>query len=358
MGKRTNTARWLENQGRWQINVQKDGVRRSFTSSKPGRTGQREANAKADKWLDAGIEGDGQKVTKLYEEFLAAEKDATCEENYKNIESRWSNHIKPVIGNKRIGSLNEQDLQTVINRAYKKHDLSAKTLRNIRGDLAAFLKFCRMKKAAILYPENLTIPAGARRPERTILQPHDLIKLFNCTDTELRGKIYPEEYVHAFRVAVLTGLRPGELIGLRWQDIRGDKIHVCRSINFHGRVTQGKNSNAIRTITMAPRVAEEIEEQRNITGDRDTVFEVSTMSNYHKRWKKFAAYNGIAPISLYEMRHTFVSIAQNLPEGMVKKLVGHSQSMDTWGTYAHVMDGQEEDTAKRLEKTFDILLKA
>ena len=41
MGKRTNTAKWMENQHRWQINVQKDGVRRSFTSSKPGRTGQR-----------------------------------------------------------------------------------------------------------------------------------------------------------------------------------------------------------------------------------------------------------------------------------------------------------------------------
>ncbi len=45
MGKRTNTAKWMENQNRWQVNVQKDGVRRSFTSSKPGRTGQRKANA-------------------------------------------------------------------------------------------------------------------------------------------------------------------------------------------------------------------------------------------------------------------------------------------------------------------------
>ncbi len=45
--KRTNTAKWIENQKRWQVNVQKDGVHRSFTSSKPGQTGQREINAKA-----------------------------------------------------------------------------------------------------------------------------------------------------------------------------------------------------------------------------------------------------------------------------------------------------------------------
>lgn len=52
MGRRTNTAVWLPNQNRWQIKVQKDGVRKTFTSAKPGRTGQREANRKADLWLD------------------------------------------------------------------------------------------------------------------------------------------------------------------------------------------------------------------------------------------------------------------------------------------------------------------
>ena len=55
MGLRTNTAVWLPNQQRWQIKVQKDGVRRTFTSAKAGRTGQREANRKADAWLDEGI---------------------------------------------------------------------------------------------------------------------------------------------------------------------------------------------------------------------------------------------------------------------------------------------------------------
>lgn len=55
MGKRTNTAVWLEKQERWQVNVQKDGKRRSFYSMKPGRAGQREANRKADDWLDKGV---------------------------------------------------------------------------------------------------------------------------------------------------------------------------------------------------------------------------------------------------------------------------------------------------------------
>ena len=49
MSKRTNTAQWEEKYQRWRIAVQKDGVRKQFYSSTPGRTGQREANAKADR---------------------------------------------------------------------------------------------------------------------------------------------------------------------------------------------------------------------------------------------------------------------------------------------------------------------
>ena len=70
MGKRTNTAAWLPNQQRWQINVQKNGVRRSFTSSKPGRTGQREANAKADAWLDDGISNTRMLVEAAYPQWI------------------------------------------------------------------------------------------------------------------------------------------------------------------------------------------------------------------------------------------------------------------------------------------------
>ena len=60
--KRTNTAVWMEKYNRWQIKVQKDGLRKTFYSSTPGRTGQREANAKADAWLDENVD---RKSTRL-----------------------------------------------------------------------------------------------------------------------------------------------------------------------------------------------------------------------------------------------------------------------------------------------------
>lgn len=54
MIRRINSAVWSEKEQRWRINVQHDGKRRAFYSSTPGRTGQREVNAKADAWLDTG----------------------------------------------------------------------------------------------------------------------------------------------------------------------------------------------------------------------------------------------------------------------------------------------------------------
>lgn len=55
MKKRTGTATWREAEGRWRIKVQKNGTQKCFYSNTPGRTGQREANAKADAWLDDSV---------------------------------------------------------------------------------------------------------------------------------------------------------------------------------------------------------------------------------------------------------------------------------------------------------------
>ena len=98
MGRRTNTAVWLPNQNRWQIKVQKDGVRKTFTSAKPGRTGQREANRKADLWLDEGISSTRLLVETAYVNWIAEVKMTTSQSNWKPIESRWRTWVQPDIG--------------------------------------------------------------------------------------------------------------------------------------------------------------------------------------------------------------------------------------------------------------------
>ena len=73
---RINEAAWLEKSGRWSIKVQRDGERKQFTSSKPGRKGKLEAERKADEWLEKGVVKD-QRFAVAYDEFVAAKRRET-----------------------------------------------------------------------------------------------------------------------------------------------------------------------------------------------------------------------------------------------------------------------------------------
>lgn len=170
MGKRTNTAVWMEKQQRWQIKVQKNGERRAFTSATPGRTGQREANRKADAWLDDGIANTRVLVENVYVQWIGELKLTTSRSNWEPVESRWKVWVKPVIGRRRVEDLTEAQMQTAVNRGYA-GGLSRKYLRSMCADLRAFCKWMRLGKMSTLYPESLHVPKGARSREKTILQP-------------------------------------------------------------------------------------------------------------------------------------------------------------------------------------------
>lgn len=118
MGKRINSAKWMENQGRWQIAVQRDGERKVFYSSKPGRAGQREANAKADAWLDDGILPTSTKINKLFQLHLEDQQARTSKSSWRKVEQYGRLYILPVIGRKPVDQVSDQDLQRIINKAF------------------------------------------------------------------------------------------------------------------------------------------------------------------------------------------------------------------------------------------------
>ena len=355
MSKRTNTAVWDTRRERWYIAVQKDGVRKFFYSSTPGRTGQREANAKADRWLDDGITVKASRVEDAGKLWLASVERTTSHTNYRPRESRWRVWALPVIGKKRITALTEQDLQDVIDRAYTA-GLSRKTLQSLAGDMRSFCKYCRRAKLSTFLPEDIQIPAGARLKGKKVLQPDGLATLFAVDTTLYYQKRVPDPYIYAYRFQVLTGLRPGELMGLRWADVSGNTIQVSRSINIEGTQTQGKNENAVRAFALSDMARAVLDEQRKLTGDGDSVFCIRAEQHYYDRWRIYCRSNDIPPISVYELRHTFVSVAKTLPAGEVKELVGHSQNMDTFGQYSHALTGDAENTAQAVNAAFLKLL--
>ena len=214
MSSRTNTAKWSEKESRWKINVQRDGQRRSFYSSTPGRTGQREAHRKADEWLDSGVKASGARVAALYADFQTAAEETVGTSFRRQIEYFGSSWILPVLGKKKISALCDQDLQSVLDKAAAA-GLSKKTIQGINGMMNKFLKYCRRRKVTAYRPEEVQIPASARLKGKKVLQPVDLIKLFNVDTYLYYGRRIKEPYIHAYRFQVLTGLRPGELRGPR-----------------------------------------------------------------------------------------------------------------------------------------------
>jgi len=365
MGKRTNTAVWLEKYKRWQIKVQKNNERRTFTSSTPGRNGQRECNRKADAWLDENLDRTNTRLSVLYDEWVEELKLLTGTDHWQQYERLGRLYIKKQVGSIRMSDLTEQHLQKVINAAHKK-GLAKKTLNNIKSCMTAFVKYGRKCKATTLFVENLIVPRNAPVKDRVILQPDDLAVLFKKDIVTMYNKEMYDLFVHAYRFEVVTGLRPGEVVGLQWEDIQGNTVSLKRSINIHNEETRGKNDNARRTF-MLTRLAQGIlqtqkEKLMELGISSEYVFpnkegEYVSQSTYAKRWVRYRDQAGLSKSTLYELRHTFVSVVKQLPEGLVKPLVGHSKAMETFGTYGHQLSGEMQSTALLVQDIFSEYIK-
>lgn len=373
MKKRTNTAVWNESLQQWKIAVQKNGVRKYFYSGTPGRTGQREANAKADAWLDDSIRDGKKKFSVLYDEWIK-EIALTAGTSYVLQCRQYGDcYILPTCANIRIDELTEGDLQKAIDISFKKRSqkkgqrkltstkpLSRKTLMTIRSVEKRFIQWCRKNRYTTLHPD-LTIPKNARLGKRAILQPNALKVLFSVDTRSYYGELVFDEYIYAYRFAVATGLRPGEMIGLWYGDIKGNTVNLRRSINVHHEETTGKNENSIRSFDMGKEAREAYQGQVSYLKSlgiklnyNTPLFQIPTEKAFYRRWESYQEKNGIVPkISLYELRHTFVSVESGvLTDSQLKMLVGHSKNMDTAGTYRHELQGQREDLAIATTEAF------
>lgn len=238
MSERKNEAAWIESRSRWQINVQDNGIRKTFTSALAGRRGKADAERKAEKWLKDHTTSEKTRVDVFLDQYT----DYLKETKSKSHASQYSGfirlYIQPVIGVFRMNKLTEGDLQAVIDLAYSKNNLADKTLRDVRGCLLNWLKWCRKRGKTSLHPEDLTIPAGAKKSEKRIVSPGGLKTLFSCSTTLWRGKPTEDFYIHAYRFAVLTGSGRGSCV--RW---RTKTIFKAR----------GSLSGALSMFTMRPR---------------------------------------------------------------------------------------------------------
>ena len=246
-----------------------------------------------------------------------------------------------------------RDWQAVINEARGQNKpLSEKTLKNLRGMIMAIIKFVYEDYQCEMPRGRLYIPKGHSKNEKEILQKDDVRRLLEQSDLW---------YHPLFCFLLLTGMRPGEALGLKVSDFSQDKVTIRRAVNARGFVTEGKNENAKRMIPIGELTSGILRKtiQRNEEYNLRTEWifcspdgsqgNQSTMRNHWLALKK----ERDLPGTVYSLRHTFISMMKNvLPEQTIKDIVGHSVSMDTFGTYGHILDGADRRAAEVIDLTF------
>lgn len=358
-------AVWIESRSRWQINVQRDGKRRTFTSSIPGRKGKHEAEGKADDWLEAG-QPDDLRFDRAWDMYLTHLQRTTGTANYTDNESIGRTWLLPELGTRRLSKLRMSSIQSILDDAAEA-GRAARTCKNIKDKFFGFLAYAQDQKWTIddMKSKKVKIPSKAPQGKKTVVQPDQIRTVFTTSTETCRGKDRECFYIHAFRFFIIGGMRSGELCGIKRSDFTGNALIINRSFNRFGELRQGKTENALRTIPLTSYARQVIIDQEAMLQRHhinspwlfcDPSGEPLKIKNLYRKWKFYSTQHGI-DTSIHELRHTFVSMTQNsLPEPLLKRIVGHSAKMDTDGVYGHEMDGDLETTVTIMEGLLDRLI--
>ena len=297
-------------------------------------------------------------------------------ENYAKVKVRPSshqtyrgyidNHIKPNIGKLPLEKLTSLELQKLykklltkgrVDRIESKHQakgLSAKTVRNIHQILASAMKLAREQKLIASDPtEGCALPKLEHREMKTL--PVEQLASFLREARE--SGVFELYYVE-----LATGLRRGELLGLKWEDLdlEHGELRVKRQISrINGEVVEAplKTKNAYRTLPLSEDTIQLLKEQKKKVGQSPWVFpsptggpispdSVGTM--LHRVLKRA----GLSRIRFHDLRHTFATLA--LQNGVdvktVSGMLGHYSAGFTLDTYAHVTTSAQKEAARAMGK--------
>jgi len=295
------------------------------------------------------------------------------------------NHVRPAIGERPLRTINGLALQAIYSQMLA-DGLSARTVRYTHGIIKDALKQAVSWR---LLPRNpaadVELPR-VQKQEMNVLDQDQARALLTATREDRLAAL--------FDLAIATGMRPGEYMGLRWQDLdfSNDRLVVRHSLSRNKKewsLTEPKTPQSRRTIPLPKSTTAALQEhqERQVQErkdckewhEHDLVFTTTNgepleRHNFIKRhfipalkraelgeWEtendenetdKKPRRRFVPGIRLYDLRHTCATLllAGGTNAKVVAERLGHASIVMTLDTYAHVLPTMQEDAAKKLEK--------
>lgn len=330
----------------------------SISGKRPEKTFDKLSDAKAwlndQRYLDS--HGDISQTNSIivdtwFEYWLdQIKKPVLRDSTYDMYKGRYIFRIKPYIGGMLLTDVKQLHCQNIVNKSLET-DKSG-------GTAIVINVLSSMFQSAV---ENELIPKSpckvvAKKRKRT---PRVLTEADQNYFVEyMQGKKYGDMLLFVLE----TGLRCGELVGLKWEDIDFEKkcINIkrtllCRNHGFEEHPP--KTSNGSRMIPLSSKAIEILKERkkRKVVSQYVFVYEdgsniANTNLNSYLRWhcKKM----GIERISMHSLRHTFATrcIERGMRPKTLQKIMGHATLSMTMDLYVHATEDSLFEEMNKLEK--------
>ena len=326
--------------------------------------------------ISRGIFSDAKQTVKDYlTEYLKERQNQVSKRSY-TLYTLWAEkHITPEVGAIKLRELKPMHVQKMLSSIRAK-SAATSAKRNNKPNSSAGIRTanqCRtflysaLKQAVRweLLNRNVVEAVDPLKAVKSDFTLWTSAEASNFLDTARPHRLYA-----LFCLAISTGMRRGEILGLRWEDINltDGIVHVRESLKLDGnRITFGtpKTEGSKRVVHISTDVVETLIKHRTLQDsertrlklrrpDRDSVFTSAFGTPIHPRnlardFKRLQTQvsEGVREIGLHDLRHFHASLA--IQQGMDAKVLadrlGHSRASLTLDVYTHLFDSQRVNSA-------------
>ena len=301
---------------------------------------------------DSGFVFDSGSLTlsEYMDKWLKAIQGTISVGSWKQYETIVRLHIKPALGKLKLARVSALHIQTLY-RDKLDSGLSPRRVIYIHVTLHKALK---QAVRWSLLPRNVTDavePPRIKKNEISPLNEEQVRKLLESA----RGDKLEALYI----LAITTGMRQGEILGLQWKDIDigSGIVRVNRTI-FNGVVSPPKTAKSRRSIKLSKSALTAL---KNHGVTSEWVFStrygkpIDSHNLIKQSWRPLLKKAGLPHRRFHDLRHTCATLllSRGVHPKIVQELLGHSSISITLDTYSHVLPNMQEKVVEAMEDIFE-----